>query len=217
MAPIKGFHESVDVALFVIIIGGFLAVTMSTGAMDAGVAAVVDRFKGREQFLIPILMTLFAIGGTSFGMAEETVAFWALIMPVMSAAGYDRMVTAGVILLGSGVGVLASTVNPFATGIASRFAGLPIGEGVVLRLVIWATLLLIAIVYVMRYAKKTKADKSQSILAGIEFDDEFSKEPQTLEFTPIRKLTMSVFFGTFLVMIYGVIPWSDMGIEFIPT
>ncbi|GAM60860.1 arginine/ornithine antiporter arcD [Vibrio ishigakensis] len=69
----------------------------------------------------------------------------------------------------------------------------------------------------MRYAKKTKADKSQSILAGIEFDDEFSKEPQTLEFTPIRKLTMSVFFGTFLVMIYGVIPWSDMGIEFIPT
>ncbi|MDN3718024.1 YfcC family protein [Vibrio breoganii] len=217
LAPIKGFHESADVALFVIIIGGFLAVTMRTGAMDAGVAAVVDRFKGHEQFLIPILMTLFALGGTSFGMAEETVAFWALILPVMSAAGYDRMVTAGVILLGSGVGVLASTVNPFATGIASRFAGLPIGEGVVLRLAIWATLLLIAIIFVMRYAAKTKADKSLSVLDGVEFDDEFSKEPQTLEFTPIRKLTMTVFFGTFLVMIYGVIPWSDMGITFVPT
>ena len=81
-----------------------------------------------RRLLIPVLIALFALGGSTFGMAE-TVAFWALIVPVMMAAGFDRIVAAGIILLGSGVGVLASTVNPFATGIASGFAGIPIGEG----------------------------------------------------------------------------------------
>lgn len=133
-APIQGFHKAADVALFVLIIGGFLAVTMQSGALDAGVGAIVRGFAGRERLLIPVLIALFALGGSTFGMAEETVAFWALIVPVMMAAGFDRMVAAGIILLGSGVGVLASTVNPFATGIASGFAGIPIGEGLALGL-----------------------------------------------------------------------------------
>ncbi len=218
MAPIKGFHKAVDVALFVLVIGGFLAITMRTGAMDSGVAAIVRKFRGREQMLIPVLITLFALGGSTYGMAEETVAFWAVILPVMAAAGYDRMVAAGIILLGSGVGVLASTVNPFATGIASGFAGLPIGDGIGLRVIQLTVLIVLASWFVMRYAAQVKADKSKSVLADIEFEDEFSHmKEDTGEFTTKQKLTMSVFFGAFLVMIYGVIPWEDMGITAIPT
>lgn len=218
MAPIKGFHKAVDVALFVLVIGGFLAVTMRTGAMDSGVAAIVRKFRGREQMMIPVLITLFALGGSTYGMAEETVAFWAVILPVMAVAGYDRMVAAGIILLGSGVGVLASTVNPFATGIASGFAGLPIGDGIVLRVVQLAILIVLASWYVMRYASKVKADKANSVLADIEFNDEFSHVSEdTGEFTTKQKWTMGIFFGAFLVMIYGVIPWEDMGITAIPT
>ncbi|MCG8474861.1 MAG: YfcC family protein [Cytophagales bacterium] len=217
MAPIQGFHNAVDVALFVLVIGGFLGVMMNTGALDAGVASVVKQFRGSEQVMIPILMVLFGIGGSTYGMAEETVAFWALILPVMSAAGYDRMVTAGVILLGSGVGVLASTVNPFATGIASGFAGIPIGDGIGLRALMFVILEGAAIFFVMRYAAKVKADHSHSVLADITFDDEFSRESKVEEFTGRRKLTMAVFFGAFLVMIYGVMPLEDMGIVAVPT
>ena len=217
IAPIKGFHKAADVALFVLVIGGFLAVTVRTGAMDAGIAAIVERFKGREKFLIPVMMILFGIGGSTFGMAEETVAFWALLLPVMTAAGYDRMVTAGVILLGSGVGVLTSTVNPFATGIASRFADLQIGDGIGLRLVMFAVLMSAAITYVMRYAAKVKTSPAQSVLDDVVFNDELSKEVQAGEFTPAKKLTMGIFFATFMLMIYSVIPWSDMGITAIPT
>ncbi|KLV09272.1 C4-dicarboxylate ABC transporter [Photobacterium aquae] len=218
MAPIKGFHKAVDVALFVLVIGGFLAVTMRTGAMDSGVAAIVRKFHGREQLMIPVLITLFALGGSTYGMAEETVAFWAVILPVMAVAGYDRMVAAGIILLGSGVGVLASTVNPFATGIASGFAGLPIGDGIVLRVIQLAILIVLASWFVMRYAAKVKADKSNSVLADIEFNDEFSHVSEdTGEFTTKQKWTMGIFFTAFLIMIYGVIPWADMGITAIPT
>ncbi|CAM3603187.1 YfcC family protein [Parendozoicomonas haliclonae] len=216
MAPIQGFHRAVDVALFILVIGGYLGVIMKSGALDAGVAAVVNRFKGREQIMIPVLMILFGLGGSTYGMAEETVAFWALILPVMSAAGYDRMVTAGVILLGSGIGVLCSTVNPFATGIASGFAGIPMGDGIGLRVLMFLVLEGIAIAYVMRYAAKVKADKSASVLADIEFTDEFSRPVQAEEFTGRRKLTMGIFFLSFIIMIYSVMPLSSLGITALP-
>ncbi len=114
---------AIDVALFIIVIGGFLGVTMQTGAINAGIANVVTKMQGREKWMIPVLMGIFALGGTSYGMAEETLAFYPLIIAVMIAAGYDALTGAAVIMLGAGIGVIGSTVNPFATGIASGFAG----------------------------------------------------------------------------------------------
>ncbi|RQW71445.1 YfcC family protein [Halomonas sp. YLB-10] len=219
VAPIQGFHKAVDVALFVLVIGGFLAVTMRSGALDAGIGAVVERFGGREQYLIPVLMVLFALGGSTYGMAEETVAFWAIILPVITAAGYDRMVAAGIILLGSGTGVLASTVNPFATGIASGFAGLPIGAGITLRLVQFVILVSLAIWFVMRYAARIKRDPQRSVLADLQLtaDPQAKEAASTQAFTLRHKLTMTVFFMTFGIMVYGVVPWEDMGITAFPT
>ena len=127
---------AVDVAMFVLIIGGFLGVTMKTGAIQAGIAWVVAKLRGKEKWLFPILMTIFAIGGTTYGMAEETLAFYALIITVMLAAGYDGLAAGALILLGAGIGVIGSTINPFATGIASDFAGTDLSAGLVGRLVL---------------------------------------------------------------------------------
>ena len=120
---------AIDVALFILVIGGFLGVTMQTGAIQGGIARIVQRFKGREQWMIPILMSVFALGGTTFGMAEESLAFYVLIITVMVAAGYDALVGASLLLLGCGIGVLGSTINPFATGIASGSPGPPLTRG----------------------------------------------------------------------------------------
>lgn len=114
--------------------------------------------------------------------------------------------------------MLASTVNPFATGIASGFAGIPIGEGIGLRVIQWLLLVIFASWFVMRYAKQVQQDKSRSVLADIVYDDEFSQmKSGNLAFTGKQKLTMLVFFGTFLLMIYAVVPWSDLGIDVLPT
>ncbi|MDO4759561.1 MAG: YfcC family protein, partial [Candidatus Saccharibacteria bacterium] len=128
MAPIKGMAERLDVIIFVLILGGFLGVVMKTGALDASLGGLLKKMNGKEKWLIPILMTLFAIGGTTYGMQEEAVAFYALIIPVMMAAGYNAMTAVMMIVLGGGVGVLASTVNPFSTGIAARTADVPLGN-----------------------------------------------------------------------------------------
>ena len=115
---------AIDVALFIIVIGGFLGVTMQTGAIQAGIGRLVAKLRGRERWMIPLLMTVFAIGGTTYGMAEESLAFYALVITVMIAAGYDALTGAAIVLLGCGIGTLGSTINPFATGIASGFAGI---------------------------------------------------------------------------------------------
>src|SRR3954451_14816107 len=145
---------AIDVALFIIVIGGFLGVTMKTGSINAGIARVVSAMKGREKWMIPALMGIFALGGTSYGMAEETLAFYPLIVAVMIAAGYDALTGAAVIMLGAGIGVIGSTVNPFATGIASGFADVSISAGLVGRLVILIVGSAVGIWWVMRYASR---------------------------------------------------------------
>ncbi|MGX6445360.1 YfcC family protein [Neobacillus sp. K501] len=210
-APINGFFDAKDIALFVLVIGGFLGVVMKTGAIDAGVSRVIKKLKGREQWLIPILMVLFALGGTTYGMAEETIAFYPILIPVLIAAGYDALTAVSIIALGAGVGVLGSTVNPFATGIASGFAGISIGEGMGLRLIILAVTLIITIWFVMRYAKKVKADPGKSLIASMKEENEkhfLSQKAEDMEFTGRHKAVLSVFGITFVIMILGVIPWA---------
>lgn len=221
-APIEGFYDAVDVALFIIVIGGFLGVVMKTGAIDAGIAGVTKSLKGKEKWMIPIIMTLLGLGGTSFGMAEETIAFYPLLLPVFIAAGYDTVTAVGVILLGTGVGVLGSTVNPFATGIASGFAGISIGEGIFLRLLILVVSELAAILYVMRYAEKVKKNPAASAVYDMNEENKkhFLANDESKEFPELtgkRKLILFLFALTFIIMIFGIIPFSDININFIPT
>jgi uncharacterized ion transporter superfamily protein YfcC len=215
-------YGAIDVALFVIIVGGFLGVTMKTGAINAGIASVVESLKGRENLLVPVLMIIFALGGTTYGMAEETLAFYPLIVAVMLAAGYDALTGVAVILLGAGIGVIGSTINPFATGIASGFAGISISEGIVGRLIVLVVGLAIGIFWVSRYAKRVHADPSRSLV----FDQKEANERQFLgggggvtDFGPLtgkQKVVLALFFLAFLMMMYGVIPWTDLGLN-VPT
>ncbi len=211
---------AIDVALFIIVIGGFLGVTMKTGAIQAGIGGLVARLRGREKWMIPILMTVFAIGGTTYGMAEESLAFYALVITVMIAAGYDALTGAAIVLLGCGIGTLGSTINPFATGIASGFADVPISDGIVGRLVILIVGLGLGIFFVMRYAAKVQRDPSLSLVYDMKTDNEAHFKADDLGdsagMTSRQKAILWVFGLAFLVMMYAVIPWADLGVG-LPT
>lgn len=229
-APVKGFTDALPVGLFVLILGGFLGIVTETGALDAGIAALVRKLKGNELVLIPILMFIFSIGGTTYGMCEETVPFYLLLAATMVAAGFDTVVAAGVVLLGAGCGVLGSTVNPFAVGAAVdalSSTGLEVNQGIIIGLgaVLWLSTLAIAILFVMRYAKKVKRDKGSTILSLQEQEAmraEFGEEQRDADaggsssaekvMTGRQKATLAVFAFTFAVMIVGFIPWEDFGV-----
>ncbi len=213
---------AIDVALFILVIGGFIGITMKTGAIQAGIALLVARLRGHERRLIPILMIVFGIGGTTFGMAEESLAFYVLVITVMIAAGYDAVVGALVILLGAGIGVLGSTVNPFATGIASGFADVSISDGLGLRIVILVLGLAAGIWFVLRYAERVHRDPSTSLVYDMKeaneqhFSASVDEASGQVVLTGTHKLVLALFGGAFAVMIYGVIPWEDLDIG-LPT
>jgi len=189
---------------------------MATGAIDAGIGKITVALKGKEKWMIAELMIVFALGGTSYGMAEESLAFYALIIAVMIAAGYDSITGVAVIMIGAGIGVLASTVNPFATGVASGFAGISIADGLVSRIIILVLSTAAGIIFVMRYAEMVKKDPTKSLVYDQKADNEkhFVREAGTEmpEFTGQRKVVLVLFAIAFIIMIYGVIPWNDLGI-----
>ena len=215
LAPIGGFYnpdsykaQAIDVALFVIIIGGFLGVVTRTGAIDHAIERSMSALKGREIWMIPILMAFFAVGGTTYGMAEESLAFYGLLIPVMLAARFDAVVAVAVILLGAGIGVLGSTINPFATVIASNAAGIAFTDGLTLRVFILVTGWAICSAYVMRYAVKVRADPSKSIIADKknEIAARFKSDGHDPD-APLSRsqiLTLIIFAATFAIMIWGV-------------
>lgn len=214
-AAFSGFYDAVDVCIFIVMVGGFLGVVMKTGAVDAGVGAVIRALGGREKWLIPILMVFFGLGGTTYGMWEETMAFYPLLIPVFLAAGYDAVVGISVILLGAGAGVISSTVNPFATGIASGFAGVTLGDGIGLRVVQWVVFEGVAIWYVASYAAKVKKDPSRSVV-GVGAGKLQVTADREIELTGRRKAILVVFGGVFLLMTYAVVPFDEMGLA-LPT
>ena len=225
MAPITGLNDAIDIAIFVLLIGGFLGVTTKTGALDAGIGNVVAKLKGKELILIPVLMFLFSLGGTSFGMAEETIAFTALVTTTMIIAGFDPLVSVATLILGAGCGVLGSTVNPFLVSVSiGALKGVDIASNQVIVIgtgvALWLVSLLISIFFVMNYAKKVYADKSQSILTKSEiqqaneaFIGNKDGEEEIIEFTGKRKIVLYLFAFTFVVMVIGIIPWEEFGIN----
>lgn len=212
LSPIYGMAKKLDVIIFILILGGFLGVVMKTGALDAAIGGLLKKMKGREKWIIPVLMTLFAIGGTTYGMQEEAVAFYALVVPIMIAAGYNSMTAVMIIVLGAGTGVLASTVNPFSTGIASNAAGADLSKVLLPQVVILAVLLLASILFTMRYAAKVKAgeyaedSKGKPNVKAIDL----SKVPK---FTLERKFVMGIFGFTFFVMVISLIPWTKLEVN----
>lgn len=200
------------VFMFVLAIGVFITMSMKTGAIDAGIAQVARRFQSRGAVVIALLMVLFSLGGTTEGMAEETLGFYALVIPLMLSLGYDRMVAAATILIGAGIGVLASTVNPFATGVASDAAGVSIGNGIGFRLLMYLVLVPIGIVFVLRYASKVKADPSKSRVGSVEGDAE-TIALGLGDVSPLsgrQKSVLAVVAFTFAFMIFAIVPWAQV-------
>ena len=220
---VEGFKDASDVSIFIIILGGLLAVIAKTGALETGIKVLIKKLKGNELKLIPILMFIFSLSGTTYGFLEESVPFYALLSFTMVAAGMDTIVASAIVLLGAGSGVLGSTINPFATGAAiaaAEDAGVTINSGILMGLgaLLWLVSLVLSIVFVMKYAKKVKEKKGSTFLSLQEQNmmkkkySKNDKDKEEAKLTGKQKVTLILFALTFLVMILGFIPWVDLGV-----
>ncbi len=220
MAPINGWHDAGDVNGFIFCLGAFLAILNATGSLETGIHVLVKKLKGKELALIWILMFLFSIGGTTYGMGEETVGFYILLAATMMAAGFDPMVGAATVLLGAGTGTLGSTINPFATGAAVAAAvdsGLTVNTSIVYieAIILWLGTYVISALFVTRYAQKVRTTRG-SILTGEQIAEcraaygGATEIDDNVTLTGKQKVVLVLFALTFLIMILGFIPWGEL-------
>lgn len=226
IAPILGFENAIDVCIFVMVLGGFLAIVAKTKALETGIKLLVNKLHGKEYLLILLLMFIFSVFGTTYGFLEESVGFYVLIAATMFAAGLDPLVGVATILLGAGSGVLGSTINPFATGVAlsaMKDAGIEYNQGTVILIavVLWLTTLAISAFFTVWYARKVQRDKGSTFLslreqaaAKKKYGNYMENHDELVRLTGKQIVTLVIFAITFIVMIVGFIPWNEFGVTF---
>lgn len=208
-APTRGIQEAIEVVAFILIVGGSFQVITKTGAITSGMGRVVRRFKNKDILIIPIAMVLFALGGTSFGMAEETLPFFAIFMPIMMAMGFDSMTAFMVVFVGARTGHIASTINPFNVLIAQGILGIQGNPQLWLRMIAWVVLTAVAITWVVLYARRVKKNPESSIT----FEDDIAKKVEfaadesalDAEFTGRQKGVLAVFIAGMCLIIWGLV------------
>jgi uncharacterized ion transporter superfamily protein YfcC len=164
-APIKGFVEAALIIGFVLMVGGAFAVVQATNAIDTAIHSVARAHAHSplvRATLIPVFVTLFSLGGATFGMNEEVIPFVLIFVPLALALGYDTVVGVSIPFLGSQVGFGAAFLNPFNVGIAQGIAGVPLFSGIGYRLVVWAAGTMVTIAFLMWYAARVKRNPALS-------------------------------------------------------
>jgi len=209
----------IGVITFIMAIGAFIAVSFETRSLDVAVAGIAHRLRSKGWLLITAIMVLFSLLGSTMGFSVETFGFYALFLPLMAALGYDRLVTASMIIMGALIGVMAATVNPFSIGVAAGEANVSIGEGLGLRLILWVILTAMAVGWVLRYAAKVRNDPDASLVGWEEPEDEDTTDRMTEDvaeadtertLTGTQRWVLVITILTFAIMIFSVIPWSSI-------
>ena len=204
---------AVGVFMFVLAIGAFMTMVLATGALDIAIGKLAYAVQTRPWLVIVAVMGLFSLLGTTMGWADETLGFYALLIPLLLTLGYDRITAAGMIIASATVGAMASTVNPFSIGVASEFADVGIGDGIGLRWIGWFVLTAITIAYVVRYAQRVKAQPERSLVGFPPEDDaEVAREQSAahLALTGRQKLVLGITAFTFALLVFSVVPWDSI-------
>jgi uncharacterized ion transporter superfamily protein YfcC len=209
-----GLQEVASIIFFIFIVGGAFNIIQATGAVEKGIRATAVGLKGREWLVLIVLIILFSIGGTTFGMAEEALVFIPMLVPLAIALGYDSLTGLALALVGPCAGFTGAFMNPFTLGVAQKIVGLPTFSGMEYRIVIWVLTTLTAILFITWYARKIKKNPAISIV----YEEDQKRTDLHVDtsndhgFTTRHGIIMGVVLVTFVILIYGVNNW-DFGID----
>lgn len=199
--------SAVGIVAFILVIGGAFGVVMRTGAVDAGIHAMIRKTKGREIILIPVLFTLFSLGGAVFGMGEEAIPFAMVIVPLTIAMGYDAVVAVCVTYVATQIGFATSWMNPFGLAIAQGIAGVPVLSGAGFRMVMWTVFTAAGVIFTMLYARKIKRDPTSSVAYE---SDAYYRNQMTQSDAAAAPFTLGQ--GLVLLTILVTIVWTVWGV-----
>ena len=199
----KGLGDAQDIIFFVFIVGGVIAVVRATGAIDAAIAMALGSLGSRPLYLIAGMLTLFAVGSSTIGMAEEYMPFIPILVGMCIALKMDAIVALGIVYIGAGVGYGAAALNPFTVFIAKDIAGLELATGQWLRWSVMAVMIVVGAAYLARYARRIRQDPSRSLVADIDYSEGF-ESPEGVQMTGARTTVLLAFAGMIGLFVWGV-------------
>ncbi len=207
----SGYVQAADIIIFILFAVSYVSVLTEIGALNALTGWVLKKVGSKDILIIPVFMILFGLGGTTFGMMEETYALIPVFITIGITLGYDRIVGGSIVAVGTGVGFAAATFNPFTIGVASAVAEVDLVTPKLLAIRIFTFVLFeaLAIWWVMRYARRIRKDPAKSVLYGDAgalsgTENMVSKEElMNLSFTPQQKISLLGF-----VLLIGIIIWG---------
>jgi len=217
IAPLKGFTEASVIIGFILIVGGAFSVLQKTEAINALITKLARAHKNSQtmrNLFVPVLLTMFSLGGATFGMNEEIIPFVLIIVPICIALGYDSIVGVAIPLVGAQIGFASAFLNPFNVGIAQGLAGVPMFSGIGYRLIVWFICNLAAIIFVTYYVKKIQVNPAKSPM--FEEDQERKRNDISLEngftedlqFSIRHKIVLATFVLSLLLLVIGVIKFN---------
>lgn len=199
----KGIEESAGIIAFIFIISGAIQILRGTGALDAGIHALIRKLAHRDTLFLIIISVAFSLLGATIGFSEETIPFIPIGVSIAVALGYDRVVGFHIVRTAAWVGFAGAFLNPFTVGVAQGMAEVPLFSGWGYRLFCYGVFMGIGMIFIIRYAKRIKQNPASSILHGYHSERDFSL-PEVQSFTLRQKLALLVFVLNMVVMFYGV-------------
>ena len=204
-APVQGLQDSAEIIAFLFIVGGAFSLITRTKAIDSAIAKVVSIFKGNEILIIPIIFTLFSLGGATFGMTEEAIPFITILVPLMLALGFDSILAVGISYLGCIIGFATAMLNPFTVGIAQSIAEIPLFSGIAYRTIIWVITTIVGIVFLMIYARKVKKNPEFSPIDQEKREKLKETQSEEIKFTLSHKIIIASIGVCLAVIVWGVL------------
>ncbi|MFS0952120.1 putative basic amino acid antiporter YfcC [Enterococcus thailandicus] len=201
------YGSAVGIAALILVVGGAFGIIMRTGAIDAGIYAIISKTKGLERLALPLLFFAFSFGGATFGMAEEVIPFSMVMVPFVIALGYDSIVAVTVTYVASQIGNATSWMSPFSVAVAQGIAGIPVLSGATFRLIMWVIVTGVSAVYLMIYAERIRKNPASSVTykSDAYFRDHLEKTTDEKKaFTLGHKLILAEMLIVLVWIIWGV-------------
>ncbi|MEO8382347.1 MAG: Na+/H+ antiporter NhaC family protein [Acidobacteriota bacterium] len=211
IAPIKGFVDGALIIGFLLLIGGSFNVIQETGTIHFAIKRITAALRTRpflEKLLIPVLMIIFSLGGSIFGMGEETIPFILIFVPLAISLGYDSIVGTAIPFLGAAAGFAAAFFNPFTVGIAQGLAGLPLYSGLGYRVLTWFIGTAVMTGWVMVYAARVKKNPRLSPVYELDRTRDLSSyaaDSAPEPWTTRRALVLVLFISSMAILIWGIL------------
>jgi uncharacterized ion transporter superfamily protein YfcC len=205
----RGLREISEIVFYIFIIGGAFGVLNRTGVVESGVRALVRRLGRDKALIVPLLTAVFAVGGGTIGIAEETLVFLPALLLLARSLGYDSLVAGGIALVGANAGFAAAFMNPFTVGVAQGIAGLPLFSGMGFRLGLWAVMTSVTVVFMARYARRVGARPELSRMH--ELDKAREPLPGTGAAGPFTKrhaLVLTLIAAALGLLVVGAVRWG---------